>query len=232
MKVLKTVTVIAALGFVLSAGAAAAQTAPPAQPPATQPPVTPPPGTQPPGTQPPTTQKPVDPATQKPAEPKPRPPVPFPEGAKVAYIDYQYVASNADEGKAATTKIQALQKKKNEELTEKNKALQAQQGKLQTSGNLMNDQARAQLEREIEKAQRELQFLQQDATDDINALTQQLQQEFGLKIAPIVEAIANEKGLHMVLAAPANIAWANPGLDISEDVVKRLNTKTPTPPKK
>jgi Skp family chaperone for outer membrane proteins len=142
------------------------------------------------------------------------------------------IASTSEEGKAATTKIQAFQKKKSDELMEKNKALQAQQQKLQTSGNLMNDQARNQLEREIEKAQRELQFLQQDATEEVNALTQQLQQEFGQKISPIVEAIANEKGLHMVFAAPGNIAWAHEGLNISEDVVKRLNAGAKPPAKK
>lgn len=219
MKVLKTTFAIGALGFVLSAGTAWAQATPPTQPPA----------------QPPATGKPpaTPPASQKPAEPapQPKPPVPFPEGAKIAYIDYQFVAANADEGKAATSQIQALQKKKNDELTDKNKKLQDAQSKLQSGGSLMNDQARGQLEREIEKMQRELQFAQQDATDDINELTQKLQADFGQKIGPILEAIANEKGLHMVFAAPANLAWAHPGLDVSDDVVKRLNAK-PTPPKK
>jgi Skp family chaperone for outer membrane proteins len=200
----KTVTLVTALGLVLGAGAAQAQTAPPAQPPATPPAAA--------------TQKP------EPAKPQPKPPVPFPEGAKVAYVDYQYIASTAEEGKAATAKIQELQKKKNAELLEKQKALQGLQQKLQTGGNLMNDQARSQLEREIEKSQRELQFLQEDATEEVRALTEQLQQDFGLKIQPILDAIAKERGLHMIFAAPANLAWANEGLNVSEEVVKRLNT--------
>ena len=56
---------------------------------------------------------PAAPATQKPAEQPPAAPPPpaaaprpFPEGAKVAYIDLQYIASNSAEGKAATAKIQ------------------------------------------------------------------------------------------------------------------------------
>jgi Skp family chaperone for outer membrane proteins len=200
----KTVTLVTALGLVLGAGAAQAQTAPPAQPPATPPAAA--------------TQKP------EPAKPQPKPPVPFPEGAKVAYVDYQYIASTAEEGKAATAKIQELQKKKNAELLEKQKALQGLQQKLQTGGSLMNDQARSQLEREIEKSQRELQFLQEDATEEVRALTEQLQQDFGLKIQPILDAIAKERGLHMIFAAPANLAWANEGLNVSEEVVKRLNT--------
>lgn len=214
MRVLKIVTVLT-LGFALPATAALAQTAPPpTQPPATQPPATQPP------------------AAQQPAAAKPKPPVPFPEGAKIAYIDYQYVASTADEGKSATSRIQDLQKKKNAELLEKQKALQGLQQKLSSGGSLMNDQARGQLEREIEKAQRDLQFAQEDATAEVRSLTEQLQQEFGLKIQPIVEAIANEKGLHMVFAAPANLAWAHEGLNISEEVVKRLNASPKAPPKK
>ena len=209
MNALKSTIAILAVGFVLPAAPGWAQTPPPVKPPATPPPAS---------------QKPADPPPQvKPPAPQPKPPVPFPEGAKFAYIDYQYVASTSDEGKSASARIQDLSKKKNDELQSKQKNLQSQQAKLQSGGSVMNDQARGQLEREIEKLTRELQFAQEDANKDVTELTQQLQGEFAQKIGPIVEAIANEKGLHMVLAAPGNIAWANPGLDISEDVVKRLN---------
>lgn len=207
MNALKSTIVILAVGLALPAAPGWAQTAPPAKPPATPPPAS---------------QKPADPAPQA-KPPAPKPPAPFPEGAKFAYIDYQYVASTSDEGKSASAKIQELSKKKNDELVSKQKNLQSQQAKLQSGGSVMNEQARGQLEREIEKLTRELQFAQEDANKDVTELTQQLQGEFAQKIGPIVEAIANEKGLHMVLAAPGNIAWANPGLDISEDVVKRLN---------
>lgn len=217
MRVLKTTSVIV-LGCVLAAGSAFAQT-PPAQPPAGQKPA-------------PDTQKPATPAAPAAETPKPRPPVPFPEGAKVAYVDFNYIAATSEEGKAASTRIQALQKKKSDELTAKQKDLQTRQEKLQQGLSVMNDQARAQAEREIEKLQRELQFAQQDAQTDIQQLTEQLQNEFGQKLQPIVEAIANEKGLHMILQAQQGIAWANPGLDISDEIVKRLNAGKGTPPKK
>lgn len=209
---LKTTSVIAAVTCVLSGAAMWAQTPPPAQPPA---------------------QKPA-PETQKPAAeaPKPKPPAPFPEGAKVAYVDFNYIAATSDEGKAASAKIQALQKKRSDELTAKQKELQGRQEKLQQGLSVMNDAARAQAERDIEKMQRELQFAQQDAQTDIQQLTEQLQNEFGQKLQPIVEAVANEKGLHMILQAQQGIAWANPGLDLSDEIVKRLNSGKGAPPKK
>ncbi len=97
-----------------------AQAPPPApgtqKPPA---PTTPDPGTQKPSTPPP--------STAAPAAPTPAPtgpPKPFPEGAKIAYVNVQAVASNSIEGKAATAKLDELRKKKAAELAEKNKQLQ------------------------------------------------------------------------------------------------------------
>ena len=61
------------------------------------------------------------PAAQTPA-PAPTPPKPFPEGAKIAYVNVQAIASNSVEGKAATSKLDDLRKKKTAEIAEKNKA--------------------------------------------------------------------------------------------------------------
>src|SRR5688572_8969484 len=148
MKVLKTIVMGAALAAVVTAGPVLAAQNPPTQPPPTQPPTTQPPTTQPPTTQPPATQP---PATQKPPAtppaaaqpaPQPQPPRPFPVGAKIALINLQAVASNSNEGKAASAKIQAFVAKKTAELTEKGKGVQALQTKLQQGGTVMSEQAR------------------------------------------------------------------------------------------
>ena len=51
---------------------------------------------------------------------------------------------------------------------------------------------------------------------------------FGKKLQPIIEQIATEKGLHFVFnAADAGFAWVAPGLDISADVIKKLDAGKP-----
>jgi hypothetical protein len=50
------------------------------------------------------------PAAQEPA-PAPAAPVPFPEGAKVAYVDVQFIATNSESGKAARDRLDQLNKK-------------------------------------------------------------------------------------------------------------------------
>ena len=173
------------------------------------------------------TQKPAPPATQKPADAAPAQPAapkPFPEGAKIAYIDLQYIASNSSEGKAATAKIQEFTKKKSAELEGKQKALEAARSKLLQGGTVLSDSARAQQEKEIDKMARELQYAQQEAQSEQQSLTTELQNDFQTRLNPIIDQVANEKGLHYVLSiADSGVVWVNTGLNISAEVMKRLD---------
>jgi outer membrane protein len=205
--------VIAAVSLVLASGPVRAQTPPAQQPPAQNPPA---------AQQPPTT----TPATQQPATPA-QPPKPFPEGAKVAFVNINAIAGGSTEGKAATAKIQEFIKKKNAEIQEKAKALEGMQAKLQQNLSVMSDQARSQLEKDITRVTRELQSAREDAQQDQTQLTQDLQNEFQQKLFPIVDAIAKEKGLHMVFSiADSGILWPDPGLDLTAEVIKRFDAAT------
>src|SRR5262245_35870222 len=62
--------------------------------------------------------------------PAPQPPAPFPQGAKIAFVDFQRVAAESVEGQNSTSRINALVTKKQAEGAEKAKALQANQQKL------------------------------------------------------------------------------------------------------
>lgn len=217
MKVLRLLTVTTAVS-VLAVGSALAQATPPATPAPQQttPPATPP-------------------AAAPPAAAKPEAPRPYPEGAKIAYIDIQAVASNSAEGKAATAKLQELEKKKVAEITEKNKQLEAAKTKQQTSSTLMNDSARLALEKEVDKLTREVQFLQQEAQSDRSALQAELQVDFQRKLNPVLEQVAREKNLHMLVDINnAGAVWVDTGLDLTGEVIKRLDAakSAATPAKK
>jgi len=225
MRALRLLTVMSAVS-VLAVGPALAQT-PPTQPPASQKPPAQPPA-QPPATPPAAT----PPATQPPAA-APAAPRPYPEGAKIAYIDIQGVASSSAEGKAFSARIQELQKKKSAEINEKNKQLEAARNKQSTSGSLMNDTARLQLEKEIDKLQREVAFLQQEAQSDGQALQAELQVDFQRKLNPILEQVAKEKGLHFLVDIQnSGAVWVDTGLDLTQEVIKRLDASRPAPVKK
>ena len=193
-----------------------------AQPPATQPkpaPTAPAPTGQPPATQPPTAQP---QATQPP--PALKPPAPFPQDSKIAFVDINAVAANSTAGREASTKLKALQDKKLAEINDKNKQLQATQQKLNTGGSVLNDSARAQLEKDVDRMQRDIQFTQQNAQAEYNELQEDLRNDFQKRLMPIIDALATEKGLYAIFSVgDAGAMYVHPGLDLTAEVVKRLD---------
>ena len=208
MRVLKSSMIVAALTLALTSSAFAQAAQPPAgaKPPA-QPPAQPPAATQP---------------APKPAAP----PVPFPQDAKIAFIDINQIAGSSAAGKEATKKLTALDEKMRGEITEKNKQLQAAQTKLNTATTVLSDSARNSLEKEISKMQLDIQYAQQNYQSEMQSLQNDLQGEFQKRLIPVIEEVAKEKGLHAVFSiADSGAAYVHPGLNISEEVIKRLDAK-------
>jgi Skp family chaperone for outer membrane proteins len=198
--------ILAALTLALSAPVFA-QATPPAGAPKPQAPAPPPPAAQP---------------APKPATP----PAPFPQDAKIAFIDINAIAGSSTAGKEASKKLATLNDKKLSEITEKNKQLQALQTKLNTGGSVLNETARTQLEKDIDRLQRDIQFSQQNAQAEMQELQNDLQAEFQKRLLPIIEELAKEKGLHAVFSiADSGAAYVHPGLNITDEVVKRLDAK-------
>lgn len=174
------------------------------------------------GTQPPAQTQPA-PAPTQPAQPRA-----FPEGSKYAVINIQRIASESAEGKASTAKVQGLNQQKVAQLNDMNKKLQADQQKLQTQQGVMSDAARAQLERDVERQQKEIQRFTQDAQDEVQNLQQDLQNGFQQKLLPIIQKVVAEHGIDILFSAnDAGIVWANPALDITNDVIKRFDAAAP-----
>jgi len=172
--------------------------------------------------------RPAAPAAPAAAAPQPAPPAArFQDGLKYAYINVQRIAAESVEGKAATEKVKAVNDNKVRELQDKNKALQAAQQKLEQGGGVMNDAARAQLQSDIERQQRDIQRSTEDAQQEITAITQQLQGEFERKLTPVVDKVAKEKQLHFVFsAAESGLVWAEPTMDLTTDVIRAFDASS------
>lgn len=172
---------------------------------------------------PPATPPAAPPAAAQPTAPK-TPPVPFPADAKIAFIDVNQVAGASAAGKEASKKLTALREKKLAEVNEKNKQLQALTTKRDTGSAVLNDTARAALDKDIDRLQRDIQFTQQNADAEMQDLTNELQAEFQKRLIPVIEEVAKEKGLHAVFSvADSGVAYVHAGLNISDEVIKRLD---------
>jgi outer membrane protein len=198
-----------------------------AQPPAQPSPATPAGQAKPAPTPAPTAQQPATPApaAQPPAL---KPPAPFPQDSKIGFVDINAVAANSAAGKDASGKLKALQDKKLAEINEKNKQLQATQQKLTTGGSVLNDTARDQLQKDVDRMQRDIQFTQQNAQAEYNELQEDLRNDFQKRLMPIIDALATEKGLYAIFSvSDAGAMYVHPGLDLTAEVVKRLDAAPP-----
>lgn len=161
-------------------------------------------------------------STQAPAA---QPPRPFPEGAKYAYVNVQRIAAESKEGQAATAKITSLREQKEKELQAKNTEVENARKKLETSGSVLSESARTSQQKDLERLQIDLQRMTQDAQAAIQDLQNDLQVEFQRKLLPVIGNVAAAKGLHLVFSSlDSGLIWAEPGLDITADVVKLLDS--------
>ena len=161
-------------------------------------------------------------AVQAPAE------VPFPAGAKYAFVNIQRVAAESQQGKALSARVQQLNNQKLTELDAKNKTLQTSQQRLDSGASVLSDAARAQLEKDIDRQQTDIQRFTDDAQKEVQDLQNELQTEFQQKLGPVVDQLAREKQLEILFSAlDAGIIWANPGLDLTSEVIRRFDVAAP-----
>ena len=153
---------------------------------------------------------------------------PFPTGARYAFVNIQRVAGESGQGKALSSRVQALNAQKLNQLTEKNKALQTSQQKLESGASVLSDVARAQLEKDIDRQQTEIQRFTDDAQKEVQELQTELQAEFQQKLGPVIQTIAQEKKLEILFSAlDAGIIWADAGLDLTNEVIRRFDAAAP-----
>ena len=159
--------------------------------------------------------------------PPPAAAVPPPPQAplRMAFLDLQRIAAESTEGKVASGKVQALTQKKTGELADKTKALQANQQKLQQGGAVLNEAARAQTQKEIDRLTVEIDRFQEDANAEVQELQQQLQGEFQEKLRPVVDALVKELAIGLLFSAgDAGAIYVDPSLDITGEVIKRFDS--------
>ena len=148
------------------------------------------------------------------------------DAVRIGAVNLSYVARNSKIGKSEIAKIEDASRQKAAEIEIKAAELQRQQAQMQKTGVGLSQRALADLQRTFEKSRLEFQRFQQDAQNEIAAMQTQFDVQFRAKLAPVIDAVSKEKGLHFVFGLDeAAIVWWNPAVDISDEVIKRLDTR-------
>jgi Skp family chaperone for outer membrane proteins len=148
--------------------------------------------------------------------------------AKLAWLNLDQAIFTCDEGKREFTVVQQYVDKKNSELESLKKELDTLRNQLSIQGAKLTDDARADLEEQIETKDTNLQRFQQDTQKDIDGRRVKVTNMIGRKMLPVIEKLAKEKNLSAVLyVSPQRDAFIDPALNITDDVIKAYNLAHP-----
>jgi Skp family chaperone for outer membrane proteins len=179
---------------------------------------------------PPVGQKPTAPPPLVPPATAPKPaPVPFPTGVMIGFVQFQAIVAESKLGKCGQDTMKQFVDKHSSDLLAKQKAAQDLQQQITTQTGVVNDTKIAQMNRDLDRMQRDFNSAQEQVKADQDALNQELLDKFQASVLPVIETVRAEKGLWAILTVPeSGIAAAMPGLDVSSEVVKKLDIAIPT----
>ena len=151
-------------------------------------------------------------------------PSPVSRGAlAIAYFSPQRAFFSSPDGKAAQATLTSLQSERAKEVDARNVKLKQLQDALQQASSVIDVTARRLREQEIEKFNLDLQRFIEDAQAEFLGVQKALESAFLAKLTPALAAVVKDRGLLLVLNGDAGlIAWADPSLDVTSDVVGRL----------
>jgi outer membrane protein len=159
-----------------------------------------------------------------------------PKSPRIAVIDMARVSAESLLGKSYAGQLEKLQNDINAEATKKqtelgkmDAAVKALQDELEKQGAVLSQEARDRKQQEIVRKGRERQAFLEDGQAEINRMRERAQQqaqsinnEFQLKVRPLVEQVAKDKGYDLVL--DAQVAYTiNKDFDITRDVIVKAD---------
>jgi outer membrane protein len=155
---------------------------------------------------------------------------------RVGVIDMARISAESLLGKSYASQLEKLQTDINAEATRKqtelgklDTALKTLQEELEKQASVLSPEARDKKQQEIVRKTRERQAFLEDGQAEINRMRERAQQqaqainaEFQQKVRPLVEQVAKDKGLDLVI--DSQVAYTiNRDFDITRDVIGRAD---------
>ena len=157
-------------------------------------------------------------------------PLPVPAGAKIAFVNLQLVFSESDLGKQGQQRWRGLTEKLFANLSARNKEIEGLSEKIKTQQSVIDESILRTWNADLARLQREVQFAQQEAQVQSDLLQQEVLEAFEKKVQPVLDALRAEKGLHAIIGIQREpggmtLLSGEPGIDLSAELVKRLNAQ-------
>jgi outer membrane protein len=150
---------------------------------------------------------------------------------RVAVVDFQKAVTENAEGKKAQERFMAELNKRQKDFEDKQKSMTDMQTKMQNGDKALSDPAKADLAKQIDKLNTELQRMNDDAQKDLGELQQQLFRPIAEKTQEIVKSYSKDNGFDVVfdVSQGNSILYWQDVADITTEIIRRVDS-TPSKP--
>jgi len=143
-------------------------------------------------------------------------------GTRVAVVNSEKVFNESNLAKAMQTRLQNEFTKRQNDLRDSAQKIQTAAEKLDRDGAVMNEAERVRRQRELADQDRELQRKQREFTEDLNQRTFEERAKIAEKANAVLRQIAEQRKLDIIVQ---EAAFVSPKADITDDVIKALNSQ-------
>jgi Skp family chaperone for outer membrane proteins len=143
---------------------------------------------------------------------------------RLAFVSPQRAFYESNDGKAAQARLASLESETSREVDARNARLKTLQQELAQRASVLAENARREREQEIDRFQIDLQRFMEDAQARFLGVRRDLENAFLAKFGRAVDSVAKKRALLFVLNQDSGVlAWADPSLDITTDVIGIVN---------
>jgi Skp family chaperone for outer membrane proteins len=150
----------------------------------------------------------------------------------IAIIDAQRLALESAPGKEAYSRLQKMQAQKKDDLDKVEKEARDLVQKLTDQGSSMPADKLEVLQKQADDKQKAWKRMQEDAQKDLQEAERKEMQALENRIGPIVKEFFSERKYAVVLDSRAGIMYADPAVNVTDEVLKRINTNVALPQSK
>jgi outer membrane protein len=147
----------------------------------------------------------------------------------IAIINSQRLALESAPGKEAYARLKKLADQKKDELDKVEKEARDLVQKLNDQGQSMPEDKRDALTKQADDRQKTWKRMQEDAQKDLQEAERKEMGALEGRIGPVVKEFFKEKRYAVVLDARSGIIYADDSTDVTDEVLKRINTTVALP---
>ncbi|MEE9218662.1 MAG: OmpH family outer membrane protein [Acidobacteriota bacterium] len=142
---------------------------------------------------------------------------------KIGVFEPGSVFEQSELGKKMKADIEALTKRKRSEVQSLEAELRAMQDKFRQEEPSLSEERLNERERQLQQKSIELKRLRDDANREVQAQVADIEQAFQREVLKVIEALGRE-GEYALIFDRAAVAFVAPAVDITSEIVGRMNT--------